>query len=50
MNYGNPMVSTRLDEIQSIETKAVEPLKEIGRRLARFPLKVNYVYAYISRL
>jgi hypothetical protein len=26
---------------QPIETKAVESLKEIGRRLARFPLKVD---------
>jgi hypothetical protein len=31
----------RVDEKQPIETKAVESLKEIGRRLARFPLKVD---------
>jgi hypothetical protein len=29
-------------EKQSIETKAVESLKEIGRRLARFSLKVDF--------
>jgi hypothetical protein len=31
----------RVDEKQPIETKAAESLKEIGRRLARFPLKVD---------
>jgi hypothetical protein len=31
----------RVDEKQPIETKSVESLKEIGRWLARFPLKVD---------
>jgi hypothetical protein len=35
-------VWVELTKKQPIEAKAVEFLKEIGRRLARFPLKVDY--------
>jgi hypothetical protein len=41
MNYGEPLASTRLDENQLIEAKALKALKKIERRLARFSLKVN---------
>ncbi|MDR1611495.1 MAG: hypothetical protein LBT97_01800, partial [Planctomycetota bacterium] len=34
-------VWVELTKKQPIETKAVESLKEIGRRLARFPLKAD---------
>ncbi|MDR1612210.1 MAG: hypothetical protein LBT97_05430, partial [Planctomycetota bacterium] len=37
--------SGRVDGKQPIETKTVESLKEIGWRLARFPLKVDALTA-----
>jgi hypothetical protein len=41
MNHDQFMVSTRLDENRPGETKALETLREIERRLARFSLKVR---------
>jgi hypothetical protein len=40
MNHDKPMVSTRLDENQPIETKALETLRKTEGRLARLSLKV----------
>jgi hypothetical protein len=39
--FATSQVWVELMKKQPIETKAVESLKEIGRRLARFPLKVD---------
>jgi hypothetical protein len=37
--FARPPAGAELTKKQPVETKAVESLKEIGRRLARFPLK-----------
>jgi hypothetical protein len=43
-------VSPDLTKKQPIETKAVESLRKIGLRLARFSLKVDGIYALLFRL
>jgi hypothetical protein len=40
--FATSRVWVELTKKQPIETKAVESLKEIVRRLARFPLKVGF--------
>jgi hypothetical protein len=39
--YRHPAGSDRVDEKRPALTNAVEPLPEIGRRCARFPLKLH---------